>query len=83
MGDIIGDVNKRRGRILGMNPIGNGLGLVEAEVPLNEMHKYATELRSMTQARGKFTFEFVRYEEAPANVAQVIIEKSKAEAEKE
>lgn len=80
MGDIIGDINKRRGRILGMNPTGKGLGLVEAEVPMSEMHKYATELRSMTQARGKFTLEFERYEEAPANVAQVIIEKSKKEA---
>lgn len=81
MGDIIGDVNKRRGRILGMNPIGKGLGLVEAEVPMSEMFKYATDLRSMTQGRGKFTLEFERYEDAPANVAQTIIEKAKAEQE--
>ncbi len=80
MGDIVGDVNKRRGRILGMNPIGGGLALVEAEVPLSEMNKYATDLRSMTQARGKFKLEFIRYEEAPSNVAAAIIEKAKAEA---
>ena len=81
MGDIVGDVNKRRGRILGMNPIGGGLSLVEAEVPMSEMNKYATDLRSMTQGRGKFSLEFIRYEEAPANVAQAIIEKAKKDAE--
>ena len=81
MGDIVGDVNKRRGRILGMNPIGGGLSLVEAEVPMSEMNKYATDLRSMTQGRGKFSLEFIRYEEAPSNVAQAIIEKAKKEAE--
>ena len=70
-GDIIGDINKRRGRMLGMNP-----GSIEAEVPMAEMHKYATDLRSMTQGRGSFSFEFVRYEEAPANVAQKVIEES-------
>ena len=80
MGDIVGDINKRRGRILGMNPIGDGKSLVEAEVPMSEMNKYATDLRSMTQARGKFALEFERYEEAPANVAQEIIEKAKKEA---
>lgn len=77
MGDVIGDINKRRGRILGMNPIGKGIQQVDAEVPMAEMHKYAIDLRSMTQARGSFEFEFVRYEEAPANVAQKIIEESK------
>ncbi len=83
MGDIVGDANKRRGRILGMDHIGKGLGRVEAEVPMSEMHKYATDLRSMTQGRGSFSLEFERYEEAPANVAQGIIEKAKAEAEQE
>lgn len=77
MGDIIGDLNKRRGRILGMNPIGKGLGMVEAEIPQAEMFKYATDLRSMTQGRGSFIFEFARYEEAPHAVAQKIIEESK------
>lgn len=71
MGDVIGDINKRRGRILGM-----GTGSVDAEVPMAEMHKYATDLRSMSQGRGHFSFEFVRYEEASANVAQKVIEES-------
>ena len=77
MGDIIGDINKRRGRILGMNPIGDGLGQVVAEVPESEMCKYATDLRSMTRARGSFTFEFERYEEVPENIAQKVIESAK------
>ena len=77
MGDIIGDINKRRGRILGMNPVGDGKGEVIAEVPESEMCKYATDLRSMTRARGKFTFVFERYEEVPENIAQKVIESSK------
>ena len=68
MGDIIGDINKRRGRILGM-----GSGEVEAEVPVAEMFKYATDLRSMTQGKGSFSFDFVRYEEAPKNVVDKVI----------
>ena len=82
MGDIMGDVNKRRGRILGMNPLGKkGLQEVMAEVPMAEMHKYAIDLRSMTQARGYFEFEFVRYEEAPAMVAEKVIAESKKDKE--
>lgn len=81
MGDVIGDINKRRGRVLGMNPIGKGLSQVEADVPMAEMHKYATDLRSMSHARGKFTFEFVRYEDAPANVAEKVIEEAKKNKE--
>ncbi len=81
-GDIMGDVNKRRGRILGMNPSDkSGISEVTAEVPMAEMHKYAIDLRSMTQARGSFEFEFTRYEEAPANVAQKVIEESKKNKE--
>ncbi|MCK9477873.1 MAG: elongation factor G [Firmicutes bacterium] len=79
MGDIIGDINKRRGRVLGMNPAGGGLEQVVAEVPMSEVHKYATDLRSITQARGSFTLEFERYEEAPQNIAQKVIEESKQE----
>lgn len=79
MGDIIGDLNKRRGRILGMNPAGNGMQQVVAEVPDAEMHKYATDLRSITQARGSYTIKFERYEEVPPNIAEKII----AEANKE
>ena len=77
MGDIIGDLNKRRGRILGMNPMEGGLQQVVAEVPMAEMFKYATDLRSMTQARGSFKLTFERYEEAPPQVSQKVIEEAK------
>ncbi len=74
MGDVIGDINKRRGRIMGMGESDRkGLNLVEAEVPMSEMHKYATDLRAMSGGRGTFTFEFVRYERAPMDVANKII----------
>ncbi|MCX7695331.1 MAG: elongation factor G [Caloramator sp.] len=73
MGDVMGDINKRRGRVLGMEQK-NGLEMVTAEVPLAEMFKYATELRSMTQARGSFTMRFERYEEVPPVISQKIIE---------
>lgn len=80
MGDIIGDINKRRGRIMGMGESGKeGLNLIEAEVPMSEMFKYATDLRSMSQGRGMFDFEFVRYEQAPSNVAEAVIAKARAE----
>ena len=82
MGDIIGDLNKRRGRILGMTPCEDGQR-VEAEVPMGEMTKYATDLRSMTQARGYFHIEFSRYEELPAQSAQKVIEQYKKEQEEE
>lgn len=77
MGDVIGDLNKRRGRILGMNPQENGMQQVVAEVPQAEMFKYATELRSMTHGRGYFKLWFERYEEAPPMVSQKIIEDAK------
>ncbi len=78
MGDVIGDINKRRGRIMGMGESGkDGLNLIEAEVPMSEMFKYATDLRSMSQGRGIFEFSFVRYEQAPQNVADAVIAKSK------
>ncbi|HEY5583502.1 MAG TPA: elongation factor G [Ruminiclostridium sp.] len=77
MGDIIGDLNKRRGHILGMNQQENGLQQVEAEVPQSEMFKYATDLRSMTHGRGYFKLRFDRYEEAPTIVATKIIEEAK------
>ena len=64
MGDVIGDLNKRRGRIMGMNPTKDGEQVVEAEVPMAEMSTYAIDLRAMTQSRGSFTFHFVRYETA-------------------
>ena len=77
MGDIIGDLNKKRGRILGMNPYEDGLQQVVAEVPMAEMFKYAIDLRSMTQGRGYFKQTFERYEEVPANIAQKVIDEAK------
>ena len=79
MGDVMGEVNKRRGRVLGMEPAGEGRQTVEADVPMAEMHDFTTFIRQCTQGRGSFTFAFERYEEAPANVAQKVIEEAKAE----
>lgn len=76
MGDITGDITKRRGRVLGMNP-GDNVLVIEADVPMSEMHRYATDLRSITQGRGKFTFDFVRYEPAPKDVEESVVLKSK------
>jgi elongation factor G len=73
MGDIIGDLNKKRGRIMGMEPHG-GFQRVKAQAPYSEIFKYATDLRSMTQGRGSFTTEFSHYEEVPSNVADPIIQ---------
>lgn len=83
MGDIIGDINRRRGRILGMNPISGGHQEVVAEVPLVEVFKYATDLRSMTQARGSFKMTFERYDELPGNLADKVIAAHKKEVEEE
>ncbi len=75
VGDVMGDLSKRRGRPMGMNPDSDGNTVVEAEVPMAEMGNYAIDLRAMTQARGSFTLEFVRYEEVPkANQAKIIEE---------
>lgn len=78
MGDIMGDLNKKRGRISGMEPTGDGKQVIRAMVPLAEMHRYAIDLRSMTQGRGQFTMEFDHYEEAPAQVAKAVIEAAAA-----
>lgn len=83
MGDIMGEVNKRRGRVLGMNPSEKGQQTVEAEVPEAEMHDFSTYLRQTTQGRGSFSFAFARYEEAPPQVAQKVIEASGKAAEAE
>ncbi|MFB0920061.1 MAG: elongation factor G, partial [Oscillospiraceae bacterium] len=78
MGDIMSDISsKRRGTVLGMNAH-EGMQVVEAEVPMAEMSSYAIDLRSMTQGRGSFTLEFIRYNEAPGAVQQKIIEEAKA-----
>ena len=78
-GDVIGDINKRRGQMLGMNPAGDGMTVIEGEVPMAEMHSYSSDLRSMTQARGDFKFDFERYQEAPANIVEKIVQESKKE----
>lgn len=81
LGDIMGDMNKRRGRILGMEPAGLGEQRVKAEAPMAEMFKYAIDLKSMTQAKGEFTMEFERYDEMPRNLAEKIIADAKKEEE--
>lgn len=73
MGDVMGDINKRRGRVIGMEPEGK-LQKISAEIPMAEMFNYATDLRSMTQARGNFTSEFLRYDEVPASEVGKILE---------
>jgi elongation factor G len=77
MGDVIGDLNKRRGRVMGMNPDNAGNTIVEAEVPMAEMATYAIDLRAMTQARGSFTLTFERYEEVPKQYQDKIIADAK------
>lgn len=83
MGDVIGDLNKRRGRIMGMNPQEEGMQMVEAEVPMSEVFDYAITLRSMTQGRGSFSVKFVRYDETPPAVQEKIIAEHKVEDEEE
>jgi elongation factor G len=83
MGDIMGEVNKRRGRILGMEPKGDNQQEITGEVPMAEMSDFSTFIRQTTHGRGSFTFTFVRYEEAPAPVAQKVIAEAKAQAEQE
>jgi elongation factor G len=81
MGDVMGEVNKRRGRVLGMSPAEGGMQVVEAEVPVAEMSDFSTFIKQITQGRGSYEFSFVRYEDAPANIAQKVIEQAKKEAE--
>ena len=69
-GDVMGDLNKRRGRVLGMTPVAGGKQVVEADVPMMELYGYCTELRSMTGGRGSYSYEFARYEQAPSDVQQ-------------
>ena len=73
-GDVMGDLNKRRGRVLGMNPDHNGNTIIEADVPLLEIYGYSTDLRSMTGGSGDFSYEFARYEQAPGDIQQKEIE---------
>ena len=79
-GDIMGDLNRRRGRVLGMNPLPNGRQEIVADIPLSELTGYSTDLRSMTGGIGDFAYEFSRYEQAPSDVqAKVIEEAAKSE----
>jgi len=82
-GDIMGDLNKRRGRVLGMNPIAGGNQEIVADIPLAELYGYSTDLRSMTGGIGEFSYEFARYEPAPSDVSQKVIEENAKEEEKE
>ena len=81
VGDVIGDLNSRRGRPLGMEPVGAGMTEVKAEVPMAEMLSYAPDLRSITGGQGEFTMEFLRYEEVPGHLAGKVVEEAKAEKE--
>jgi elongation factor G len=81
VGDVIGDLNSRRGRPLGMEPVGGGMTEVKAEVPMAEMLAYAPDLRSITGGQGEFTMEFLRYEEVPAHLAGKVVEESRSERE--
>ena len=78
-GDIMGDLNKRRGRVMGMNPVGNGYTEILADIPNLELYGYNTQLRSMTSGSGTFSYEFARYEQAPEEVAKKQIEERQSE----
>src|SRR5436309_15635910 len=81
VGDVIGDLNSRRGRPLGMEPVGAGMTEIKAEVPMAEMLSYAPDLRAITGGQGEFTMEFERYEEVPSHLASKVVDESKAETE--
>ncbi len=81
MGDIISDLNTKRGRISGMEPVGDGKQLIRATAPMSELQQYAIDLRSIARGRGRFRTEFSHYEEVPAHVAQQVIENVKRERE--
>ena len=76
-GDVMGELNKRRGRVLGMNPLDDGMQEIVAEVPMSEMHDFATLMRSVTQGRGYFTLAFERYEQLPNMLESKVIEEAK------
>jgi len=76
-GDIIGDLTGKRGRVLGMEPQGDGTTVIHAEAPMAEVLRYATDLRSITQGRGTFTMTFSHYEEVPPHIQQQLIEQAK------
>ena len=69
-GDIMGDLNKRRGRVLGMTPMSGGRQIIEADIPISGLFGYCTDLRSMTGGRGDYSYEFARYEQTPSDVQE-------------
>jgi elongation factor G len=81
VGDVIGDLNSRRGRPLGMEPVGAGMTEVKAEVPMSQMLSYAPDLRSITGGQGEFTMDFLRYEEVPGHLAGKVVDEARAEKE--
>ena len=82
-GDVMGDLNKRRGRILGMNPLPGGRQELEADIPLASLVGYSTDLRSMTGGSGEFSYEFSRYEQMPADAQEKVLKEAEAEKENE
>ena len=72
-GDVMGDLNRRRGRVLGMNSNHNGKQTIDAEIPMSELYGYGTDLRSMTGGLGAYAYEFNRYEQAPTDVQNAVI----------
>jgi elongation factor G len=80
-GDIMGDLNSKRGKILGMEQIGSGRQLIRALAPLAEVARYSIDLRSMTGGRGTFSMKFSHYEEVPAHIAQKVIDEARREKE--
>jgi elongation factor G len=79
MGDVIGDLNAKRGRIMGMEPQGNGTTVVHTQVPQAEILRYASDLRSMTGGRGTFEATFSHYEEVPAHVTEKVVAETKSQ----
>ena len=82
-GDVMGDLNKKRGRVLGMNPIAGGKQEILADVPYMELYGYSTDLRSMTGGSGTYSYEFARYEQAPSDVQQKEVDARAAKGEDE
>ena len=83
MGDVIGDLNGKRARVLGMEPAGGGMTEIRAHVPMSEMLRYATDLRSITQGRATYTMEALGYEEVPSHLAQKVIAESEKHKKEE
>lgn len=83
MGDVISDLNGKRGRVQGMDQLAPGTQVIRAQVPLGELHRYSIDLRSITRGRATYTMKFSHYEEAPANVVQQIVEEAKRAKEEE